>query len=156
MDVLLLGTAAVVLIAITLWIIWQPSPVADGPRAAAMPPQGNGFEDQYTSATADLSAAGVALSTASPYEAEPPTIAEPVDRPAAVQAPEPMIDAVPTTSVVAQPEPLTPTRTGPPRSVGVGAAALLSVAGAIGGAWLYSRWARERNKPINQLRRRFR
>jgi hypothetical protein len=25
--------------------------------------------------------------------------------------------------------------------------------GAIGGAWLYARWQRERNKPINRLRR---
>jgi len=41
----------------------------------------------------------------------------------------------------------------PPRTMGMGAGALLSIGGAIGGAWLYARWQRERNKPINRLRR---
>jgi hypothetical protein len=166
MDVLLLGTAAVVLIAITLWIIWQPSPTAEGPRAATLPPQGNQFEDQYTSATADLSAAGVALSSATTYEAEPPTIAEPVGRLEPVQqALESTIVEVPTTTEQGHPglltasletELSTSTRAGPARTVGLGAAALLTLGGAVGGAWLYSRWMRERNRPINQLRRRFR
>jgi hypothetical protein len=40
-----------------------------------------------------------------------------------------------------------------PRTIGLGAGVLLSVGGAIGGAWLYARWQRERNKPINRLRR---
>jgi hypothetical protein len=40
-----------------------------------------------------------------------------------------------------------------PRTMGMGAGALLSIGGAIGGAWLYARWQRERNKPINRLRR---
>jgi hypothetical protein len=35
----------------------------------------------------------------------------------------------------------------------MGVGALLSIGGAIGGAWLYARWQRERNKPINRLRR---
>jgi len=43
-----------------------------------------------------------------------------------------------------------------PRTIGIGAGAALSLAGAIGGAWLYARWQRERNKPINRFRRRAR
>src|ERR1700704_6063476 len=39
------------------------------------------------------------------------------------------------------------------RTMGFGAGAILSIGGAIGGAWLYARWQRERNKPINRLRR---
>jgi hypothetical protein len=30
---------------------------------------------------------------------------------------------------------------------------LLALGGAVGGAWIYARWQRERNKPINRLRR---
>jgi hypothetical protein len=41
----------------------------------------------------------------------------------------------------------------PARTMGMGAGALLSIGGAFGGAWLYARWQRERNKPINRLRR---
>ena len=41
----------------------------------------------------------------------------------------------------------------PARTMGMGAGALLSIGSAIGGAWLYARWQRERNKPINRLRR---
>jgi hypothetical protein len=161
MDVLLLGTAAVVLIAITLWIIWQPSPTTDGPRAAALPPQGNQFEDQYTSATADLSAAGVALSTATPRDVEAPAAvadAQAVES-RAVEQPQ-VVELAPaqpsTPTELAVPEPVAAGRAGPARRVGLGAAALLTLGGAVGGAWLYSRWLRERNKPINQLRRRFR
>jgi hypothetical protein len=154
MDVLLLGTAAVVLIAITLWIIWQPSPTADGPQAATLPPQGNQFEDQYTSATADLSAAGVALSTAAPRgEDEIPVVADP---PESVPVPESAPVQSPVITEVAPPQSPPPTRVAPPGMIGIGAAALLTLGGAVGGAWLYSRWLRERNKPINQLRRRFR
>jgi hypothetical protein len=160
MDVLLLGTAAVVLIAITLWIIWQPAPTAEGPQAATLPPQGNQFEDQYTSATADLSAAGVALATASPREeVESPVAAVAAagaaDPPESVQAQESATVHAPLVTEVAPSQPPTPKRTGPPRNIGIGAAALLALGGALGGAWLCSRWLRERNKPINQLRRRF-
>ena len=50
-----------------------------------------------------------------------------------------------------------PRSSGPPKKqIGIGAAALLTVGGAISGAWLYARWQRERNKPLNRLRRRFR
>jgi hypothetical protein len=164
MDVLLLGTAAVVLIAITLWIIWQPAPAAEGPQAAAtLPPQGNQFEDQYTSATADLSAAGVALATASPREEVESPVAVAVaaaagaaDPPESVQVQESATSVqAPIVTQVAPPRPSTPKSAGPSRNIGIGAAALLTLGGAVGGAWLYSRWLRERNKPINQLRRRF-
>ena len=37
-------------------------------------------------------------------------------------------------------------------TLGVGAGSL-AAAGAVGGAWLYRRWQRERNRPINRLRR---
>jgi len=40
-----------------------------------------------------------------------------------------------------------------PRTIGLGAGALLSLASATGGAWLYARWQRERNRPLNRLRR---
>jgi hypothetical protein len=41
-----------------------------------------------------------------------------------------------------------------PRTLGAGATALLAVGGGVAGAWLYQRRQRERNKPINRLRRR--
>jgi len=40
----------------------------------------------------------------------------------------------------------------PKKTMGIGATTLVAVAGGIGGAWLYQR-RRERNKPINRLRR---
>src|SRR4029079_1559470 len=59
---------ALVLIALTVWIVWSPQrprdaeelPVNNGLNRSSIPPQGDKFEDQYTSATADLSAGGVA------------------------------------------------------------------------------------------------
>ena len=64
---------AIVLIALTVWIVW---PAQRSEEVTAMtdssqlnlPPQGGAFEDQYTSATADLSAGGVAtaLETGAP------------------------------------------------------------------------------------------
>ena len=38
-------------------------------------------------------------------------------------------------------------------TIGVGVAALLTLAGAVVGAWLYARWQSRRNAPINRLRR---
>ena len=61
MDILLLGAAAIVLLVLTIWIVWRPSTSDAGSgteEATRMMPQGDQFEDQYTSATADLSAAG--------------------------------------------------------------------------------------------------
>ena len=76
MELWLLGAGAIVLIGITLWIVWPARtaddavgttvrgeevstlPMTDNARRG-MPPQGDQFEDRYTSATADLSAGGV-------------------------------------------------------------------------------------------------
>jgi hypothetical protein len=175
MDVLLLGAAAVVLLVLTIWIVWRPgseAPATATEDAAPMMPQGDRFEDQYTSATADLSAGGVALAEAE-AETERETDAQPVGEPRRADT-EP--GGVPPVAVTTEtPWPLdTPSTEGVstafdpvPRkpadalarfepgwqSIGIGAAALLLVAGALCGAWLYARWQREQNKPVNRLRR---
>jgi len=163
MELWLLGAGAIVLIAITLWIVW-PTRTADAVGTpvpleevsthrmtenvgSPMTPQGDRFEDQYTSATADLSAGGVATamnsmqgeaagntpSASTGHRWAPPSSGEDYS--------SPLTRSTETTSLI------------PARTMGVGAGALLSIGGAIGGAWLYSRWQRERNKPINRLRR---
>jgi hypothetical protein len=144
MDILLLGLAALVLIALTLWIVWRPASTTVQPQqeAAPMLPQGDSFEDQYTSATADLSAGGVAISTAS-FETPPP-------QPAPTDSPIPLGPGRPPAAL---PEPSLPTHR---RALNVGAAALLTLGGAISGAFLYSRWQKQRNKPLGRLRRRLR
>ena len=122
-----------------------------------MMPQGDEFEDQYTSATADLSAGGVAITTSSDGERSP--------QPAAGLAPsayqttgepwsEPTLareggDAGRFKGSVPAVRPNVPGA----RAVSVGAAALLTLGGAAAGAWLYSRWQRQRNTPLNRLRR---
>jgi hypothetical protein len=167
MDVLLLGTMAVVLIALTLWIVWRPTPADEtagggaGPEeASGMLPQGDRFEDQYTSATADLSAAGVALTTANPPEAAPILEAagvqdssESVARPTLEGAAAPVALPKPTDRIL--PEPSLAARAQTSKTVSVGLATLFTLGGAIGGALLYGRWLNERNKPLNRLRRRF-
>ena len=66
MELWLLGAGAIVLIAITVWIVWpgtnrsEESADMDENAKRSMPPQGDKFEDQYTAATADLSVGGVA------------------------------------------------------------------------------------------------
>src|SRR5438094_226524 len=73
MDVWVLGVAAIVLIALTLWIVSQ-APSTDAAVATPardLPPVGDEFEDQYTSATADLSAGGVAEAFNEPRPAAP-------------------------------------------------------------------------------------
>ena len=91
MELWLLGGGAVVLIALTLWIVWPAEYVETtgddfrNEEDLLMTPQGDEFEDQYTSATADLSAGGVATAIDAMQEeeagaarpAEPPTNAEP-------------------------------------------------------------------------------
>jgi hypothetical protein len=166
MELWLLGAGAIVLIGITLWIVW-PARAADaavgttvrGEEVSTLPmaenvrrgttPQGDQFEDQYTSATADLSAGGVAAAVGS-LQTEPsgePWPAADIQNERIGQAERSenyLRDAVPAheSRSLAQ-----------PRTVGLGAGVLLSLTGAIGGAWLYARWHRERNKPINRLRR---
>jgi hypothetical protein len=143
MDVLLLGAMAIVLIALTLWIVWHPtSDTARREDSTAMTPMGDTFEDQYTSATADLSAGGVAVTTAHADEPAPDYVSSPL--PEVLPAPE---------EPLMLPAPAPQRR---PATFGVGAAAALTLGAAAAGAWLFARWQRERNKPINRLRRRFR
>jgi len=158
MDVLLLGAAALVLIALTVWIVWRP---VRAEEASDMLPQGDRFEDQYTSATADLSAAGVALSGAQsePAATTPPLndfqqASEPWSQPSLARESQPLPMAAPDRPAKALPQPATSVP--PKKTIGIGAAMLLTLCGAIGGAWLYSRWQKSRNQPLNRLKRRFR
>jgi hypothetical protein len=166
MEVWLLGAGAIVLIGITLWIVWpartadavvgttvrgeevSTPPMAENVRRG-MPPGGDQFEDQYTSATADLSAGGVAAAVGS-LQTEPSR--EPW--PAANIENERIGQAARSENYLRDTDPVHQSRSlVEPRTIGLGAGALLSVGGAIGGAWLYARWHRERSKPINRLRR---
>lgn len=153
MEVWLLGLGALVLIGLTVWIVWPSSATPAGEAAPA-----DEFDDRYTSATADLSAAGVAVSS----EEE----AEGVVPPASTILAEPILGAEPAGGSPVQPvEVSTPpppaeeaahqTRGVRPPVVGVIAAAVFTTVGAIGGAWLYARWRRQRDKPTRRLRRRF-
>src|SRR5579864_6949726 len=131
MDVLLLGAAAIVLIALTLWIVWRPVG-ADEEEGSEMMPQGDRFEDQYTSATADLSAAGVALSAA---QTEPPATtpplsdfqqaSEPWSQPSLARESQPLPMAAPDRPAKALPEPATSVP--PKKTIGIGAAMLLTL-----------------------------
>jgi hypothetical protein len=156
MELWLLGAGALVLVGITLWIVWpartaDPVGISVGSKevvepmtetvASGLAPQGDRFEDQYTSATADLSA-GEGMPHQTPTTAPPfpaGTYGAAPFKPTATATP----DRVPETG-----SPLPPRRT-----MGLGAGALLALSGGVGGAWLYARWQRERNKPINRLRR---
>jgi hypothetical protein len=40
-----------------------------------------------------------------------------------------------------------------PKRIGIGAGAVLALSGAVGGAWIYARWQRERTKPYKGVRR---
>jgi hypothetical protein len=151
MELWLLGAGAIVLIGITLWIVWpartadpvgvsvRSEEVSENPMTetvtSGLAPQGDRFEDQYTSATADLSAGGVAAAVEAMQEPSPPESYG--------------IPVRPTTAA-------TTTESGrlsPRRGIGLGAGVVLALSGGIGGAWLYARWQHERNKPINRLRR---
>ncbi len=184
MDSWVLGALAVVLIGITLWIVWPgrsssaptstsndqeaPAPTMTSDSNTALPPQGDRFEDQYTSATADLSAGGVAAATQAP-QVEPPQRQSAELRGTPVQEPvhstrgQPWPEADPHGEAIGMAErsesfpysseafassPLTR-----PRTISLGAGIALAILGAIAGAWLYARWQRERNKPVNRLRR---
>ena len=113
---------------------------------SGLAPLGDRFEDQYTRATADLSAGGVATALDS-MQSDPARDAPSIPTPSQGSPPSRSVDYSSPVSV----------ETGSlakPRTIGLGTAALLSIGGAAGGAWLYARWQRERNKPINRLRRR--
>jgi hypothetical protein len=181
MELWLLGGGAVVLIALTLWIVWPAESVeATGDylrdeEDLLMTPQGDEFEDQYTSATADLSAGGVATAMDAMQEeaeaatpAEPATNAEPTPYGAAGEPwSSPTVAREGATDVAVTPtspgawsesqgawsEPQPARRLAQPRTIGIGAAVVLGIASAVFGAWLYARWQRRRNAPINRVRR---
>jgi hypothetical protein len=169
MDVLLLGAAAIVLIALTLWLVWRPADVTDDAPIRAeepsvmIPPQGDQFEDQYTSATADLSAGGIAVGAHHEADSTAPEITEfqsagePWSQPYLAHEGA-TLAAAPERRLAIQPERRLAERQNAarPRTIGLGAAAALAVASAVAGAWLYARWQRERKKPLSRLRRRFR
>lgn len=180
MELWLLAAGAIVLIVITLWLVWPAASVEPvgavvrGEEDTTMMPQGDQFEDQYTSATADLSAGGVAASMSAddaraaapptpaptPYGAagEPwssPTLAHGATAPTPPTPPTPKWEP-PTSSrwewSTEHAHGRWATRT-TPRTIGMGAAAMLTISGAIAGAWLYARWRRRRDEPLNRLRR---
>ena len=139
MELWLLGAGAIVLIAITLWIVW-PSSTAETVGTTTVPIEEERRMTEYTSPTADMSNGGVA--TAEPMRAER-------ENPSHHWAPSGAgMDYSSSLPSENESHSMMPSRT-----MGMGAGALLSIGGAIGGAWLYARWQRERNKPINRLRR---
>src|SRR6266851_3817056 len=137
MELWLLGAGAIVLIAITLWIVW-PSSTADTVGTTTVPIEEDRPMTQYTSPTADMASGGVA--TAEPTQSERETSHH--------WAPSGAGPDYSSTLPSQHERSMMPART-----MGMGAGALLSIGGAIGGAYLYARWQRERNKPINRLRR---
>jgi hypothetical protein len=156
-PLLLLGAGALILIALTVFLVWHaPAESVRSEEGAAMMPQGDTFEDQYTSATADLSAGGVAITTATPGD----EVASESGQAARGEPwPEDTVrtEGVATGFAVVRPsQPMPASEPGTATTIGVAAAAALTLAGVVAGAWLYARWVRRRNSPINQLRRRFR
>ena len=174
MELWLLGAGAVMLIAITLWIVWPAQSVETiGARDPdeedmLMTPQDEQFEDRYTSATADLSAGGVAAAVESMQEENAAAEATPTATPTAygaagepwsspTMAREGATDASVTPSPPSsRPEPQSSRPLAQPRTIGIGAALALAIASALLGAWLYARWQRRRNAPVNRARRRLR
>ncbi len=122
---------------------------ASAMNESSQPPQGDRCEDQYTSATADLPAGAVATT----FQAEAPALAA---WPAADAAGEHigLAERAENFPFVAQPARARRLMRPRPMSISIGASAVLSLAAAIGGAWLYARWQRrQQQKPINRLRR---
>jgi hypothetical protein len=152
MELWLLAAGAVVLIAITIWIVWPATTRSEEgtqPMEPNMnkdiPPQGERFEDQYTAATADLSAGGVAGAVGA-LQADEGAAGTSSRQPwsNASEGSQPQLPAASASRTQALTQ---------PKTLGMGAGALLTAGGAVGGAWLYSRWLERRNKPINRLRR---
>jgi hypothetical protein len=161
---------ALVLIALTVWIVWSPQRPRDAEELpmndlnrSTIPPQGDKFEDQYTSATADLSAGGVATAREIASNASS-AVTPPVER-ASATASEAWSSATSSgRDATTQPwsaggtmnidstdgqHGMLPGK----RTMGVGATAFVAVAGGVAGAWFYQRWQRKQNSRINRLRR---
>jgi hypothetical protein len=142
-----------------------------------LPPAGDELgEDLYTSATADLSAGGVAmareageeeaqmaggtLGQASTSSSTSTPINDPT--PAQIYAREDLVSRTERPTFVtdyagadaAEAEQSALRRIDPTLALAGGG--MVALAGGVGGAWLYSRWQQERNRPINRLRRRAR
>jgi len=150
---------AVVLVALTVWIVWptqrsEEVTTMTNSSQPNLPPQGDTFEDQYTSATADLSAGGVA--TARDAGATPLSMGAQLPETAAGSEPW----SAPTTAREGTDQTLMQPEQGSQemvvngrRKLGIGGATVLMVGGGVAGAWLYQRWQRERARPINRFRR---
>jgi len=155
---------AVILVALTVWIVW-PAQRSEEVTAmtnssqpgSSLPPQGAAFEDQYTSATADLSAGGVATAReiGAPVSSRSSTAAMPESAMRSEPWASPTIAREGVAGAV-MPQAGASQGLARPRTIGIGAAAMLMVGGGVGGAWLYQHWQRERARPINRFRRRAR
>jgi hypothetical protein len=139
-----------------------------------LPPTGDELgEDLYTSATADLSAGGVAMAREAAEEQEQmsggtlgyasasTSTSTPINdpTPAQIYAREDLVSQTERPTFVTdyagadatdvEQSPLS--RIDPTLALAGGG--VVALAGGIGGAWLYSRWQQERKRPINRLRR---
>ncbi|MBV9170602.1 MAG: hypothetical protein JOZ81_11010 [Chloroflexi bacterium] len=171
MELWLLAAGVVLLVAITAWLVWPTRPEEnismrsnpETPDPQDLPPQGDRFEDQYTSATGDLSAGGVAEAFAHP-EPTGPELTQPgppsAPSPSSPDAWRPPVGREGTGDIYQTPIPSSHSYPGAPvppehsvPMLPLTAAAVVGVGGAVAGAWLYTRW-QERNKPVNRLRRR--
>jgi hypothetical protein len=150
---------AVVLVALTVWIVWPTQRSEEVPTMTEssqrnLPPQGDTFEDQYTSATADLSAGGVA--TTRDAGATPLSTGAQLPETAAGSEPwsSPTMAREGTDQTPMQPEQGSQgMAVAGRRKLGISGATVLVVGGGVAGAWLYQRWQRERARPINRFRR---
>jgi hypothetical protein len=167
MEFWLLGAGAIILIAITVWIVWPGQSTDAALDSASHIEEERVMTDNPPSA--QDSGVQVRDSARTGGSGEPwssPTIArEGVSTTPATSGSQPGE----ATGVTAGTQPeatgasLAPPTGGyrgsaisplaQPRVLSIGAGALLCAGGAIGGAWLYARWQRERNRPINRLRR---
>jgi hypothetical protein len=146
MEFWILGAGAVVLIGLAVWIVWPTAsaPVAELSKAGE-------FEDEYTSATADLSAAGIATTLSSETGATLP----PAEEAAAATIFQGPGEPLPSPTVAREIVHIAPPARTTSRVTSIAAAVGLTLGGAVGGAWLYSRWQQQRAKRVSRLSRRF-
>ena len=155
MDLWLLTAGAIVLIGITLWIVW-PARTAD-PVGKSV--RGEEVSEQPMTESVTLwSVRHRATGSKTSTPALLPTcraggVAAAVEGMHADAAAPPPRQPVPHAGPGRDSARRVILRPGQRRKMGAGVGAVLAVSGGIGGAWLYARWQRERNKPINRLRR---